>query len=109
MFIKNANGSLNLRGDEATGVGTYKGDTDIEVDHASLDITINGRQALSMGGVEKDTVISFNSSDIRSVVHNSLDKDIYVKDEEIKLVNGRHIFFVNDRQINRDQSFGKYD
>ncbi|MCR4937343.1 MAG: EAL domain-containing protein [Lachnospiraceae bacterium] len=109
VFIKNANGSLNLRGDEATGVGTYKGDTDIEVDHASLDITINGRQALSMGGVEKDTVISFNSSDIRSVVHNSLDKDIYVKDEEIKLVNGRHIFFVNDRQINRDQSFGKYD
>ena len=100
--IREANGIVNMRGEQSTCIGALHGATDFRLEFAGLQLENGGAKALGIGGYSEDTGIYFGSADVRLKLSNELGIDSYVKDDRIRIVNGRTRFLVNGKEIRRE-------
>lgn len=106
--IYNAFTECYLRADTSTCIGTFAGDTVLDVNIASLRIDNAGLKALSVGGYEGSVKVNLSNVDTRINVHNSLEFGTMAKDEEVIIINGRYRELVNDSEVERKLIF-KFD
>ena len=99
--IHETSGSINMRANNSTCIGSLDGKTSIYISYASISLFNSGKEALALGGYNEDTFIDLNSADTKVEVHNVINKDTYAPDDKIQIVNGRMNFIVNDRTIKR--------
>ncbi len=107
--IEDASVDISMRSNNATCLGTLAGVSDLDIRSAGVRMDSMGKNALAFGGVEKETYIRIESSDLRADIHNSLNKDTYASDDDISLVNGRIRIEVNDEEIKREMKIVGFD
>ncbi|MCR5718384.1 MAG: EAL domain-containing protein [Oscillospiraceae bacterium] len=90
---------FNMRSDYLTGLGTLYGESDIRFESITLSIVGTGPQALAFGGYEPCVSIYVLNSDQRVKINNALGKETLAPPEKIQLVNGRHLFRLNGKEI----------
>lgn len=101
ISIKNANLDVNLRARKLCGFGVMYGDTEIEIQYASVQITGEGKEALAIGNQLMNAKIRILNSDVDTKLKTNLTTDIGAKIEDIYIANGRCKFMLNGKVIER--------
>ena len=104
--IREANVTLNMRGEQSTCIGALRGATDFRLEFAGMQLENGGVKALGIGGYTEDTSIYFGNADTKLKLTNELGIDSYVKEDRIRIVNGRSRFLVNGKEIQREVEEG---
>ena len=87
--------------DISTCIGSLEGSADIDIGLASLRVESAGEKAIMFGGYNENSKVLLHNVDTRAEIHNSLEKDTYIKEEDYRVENGRYKVAVNDNQIDR--------
>ena len=72
---------------------------------ASFIMNNTGEDAISFGGFNENSEINLTGVDTRVKLFNTVGRDLYAKDEDVKIVNGRCKIVVNDAEIERELVF----
>ena len=105
VCIEDANVEINIRSNDSTCLGSLQGKTELRTASAGIRLENAGKNALAVGGVEKETKISLLSTDTRVDIHNSLGRDTFAEEKDISIEDGRIRFTVNDQNIERELKF----
>lgn len=109
VTIFDANVEVSLRSNESTCLGSLEGPSELHSKNVGLKVENAGQSALAIGGVECNTKIDLCSTDIRVNVHNGLGRDTYAEDDDITILNGRVMFMVNDKSIDRHLEYTSWE
>ena len=77
----------------------------LETDSSALKLECMGEQALAVGGFNEEQSIVLRNSDTKWTVHNKLDKDVFTKEEDLRVVGGKARFVLNNSDIDRSSAF----
>ena len=53
------------------------------------------------GGYNENSKVLLHNVDTRAEIHNSLERDTYIKEDDYRVENGRYKVAVNDNQVDR--------
>lgn len=101
ILVEDSRVSVSLRADTSTCLGALRGRTDFALNHSSGMFENSGDEALIFGGRNQETSLVFEKADIKSEIHTGLGRDTYAKEEDIRLIDGRTHFVINDRELLR--------
>lgn len=93
-----------MRADHCTCLGSLQKSSEIKCDSASLHLNGGGKEALAFGGIEGDTSVLINSSDLHIKLNNSLGVDTYAPAESFTIIDGRERIVVNGEDKDHPQS-----
>lgn len=99
--IENASVAMTLSAQLLTGIGAVEGSTQIDIESAGIKVEVSGDRAYAIGGKNEDTRADVMRSDIRFTVRSQLGSDCIAPPENIRIVNSRGRFFVNDVETER--------
>lgn len=86
---------MSARADYSTGVGSYAGHTDFNIESAALRYTGMGRRAFSYGGYTDDTDVVINNADIIVDIKNEKGIITNAQQDRIQETYGRYDLTVN--------------
>ena len=103
--VMESNSMIGMNGFHMTGIGALEGNTMLETDSSALKLECMGEQALAVGGFNEEQSIVLRNSDTKWTVHNKLDKDVFTKEEDLRVVGGKARFVLNNSDIDRSSAF----
>ena len=103
--IYNSLVDISINADKCTAIGTHLGESKLDISVTSLRVDNTGEDAISFGGFNENSEINLTGVDTRVKLFNTVGRDLYAKDEDVKIVNGRCKIVVNDAEIERELVF----
>ncbi len=101
VTIIHANVNIDMRAQTLCGIGSQTGETEIEMQYASLLIKGEGKKALALGNQKCTGKIRILNSDVRTMLKSGLHTDIGADVSDIYIANGRCQFTLNGEEIVR--------
>lgn len=92
---------MNLKGDSCIAIGADHGKADVRFEDANSRLAVQGEQCFAIGSRDGRGILTSSNADLNIVVKNGMNIDLAVADEDISLVNGRYMFMLNNRNIER--------
>lgn len=99
--ISRAHVDMNLKGNSCIAMGSDHGIADIRMTDANSRLAVQGEACFALGSRDGTGMLSSNNADLNVVVRNSLNIDISAAEQDIRLVNGRYMFVLNNENIER--------
>lgn len=99
--ISRAHVDMNLKGNSCIAMGSDHGIADIRMTDANSRLAVQGEACFALGSRDGTGMLSSNNADLNVVVRNSLNIDISAAEQDIRLVNGRYMFMLNNENIER--------
>ena len=99
--IGRAHIDMNLKGDRCIGIGSEHRTAEVVLEDANARIAVQGEQCFAIGSWDGRGILSSMNADLSVTVRNGMNIDISAADEDISLVNGRYMFMLNNRNIER--------
>lgn len=99
--IGRAHVDMNLKGDRCIGMGSEHRTAEVVLEDANVRLAVQGGQCFAIGSRDGRGILSSMNSDLSVTVKNGMNIDISAADEDISLVNGRYMFMLNNRNIER--------
>ena len=99
--ISRAHVDMNLKGNSCIAMGSDHGIADIRMTDANSRLAVQGEACFALGSRDGTGMLSSNNADLNVVVRNSLNIDISAAEQDIRLVNGRYMFILNNENIER--------
>ena len=92
---------MNLKGNSCIAMGSDHGIADIRMTDANSRLAVQGEACFALGSRDGTGMLSSNNADLNVVVRNSLNIAISAAEQDIRLVNGRYMFVLNNENIER--------
>ena len=92
---------MNLKGDSCIAIGSDHGKAEVIIEDANSRLAVQGEQCFAVGSRDGRGILSSVNADLNIVVRNGMNVDVSAADEDISLINGRYMFMLNNRNIER--------
>lgn len=102
VLLKNLRISFDMLSNECIGIGSKQGDTDIQIQYATVKVVAQGRYALGLGNYARTAHVRCENSELITQINSNLDSDIGASEDDIYIANGRASFFLNNDAIERN-------
>ncbi len=99
--IGRAHIDMNLKGDFCIGIGSDYRTAEVILEDANSKLAVQGEQCFAIGSRNGRGILSSINADLSVIVKNGMNVDVSVADEDISLINGRYMFMLNNRSIER--------
>jgi hypothetical protein len=90
---------VNIKGERCSCFAALEGSSDIAVHHAGVSLTVNGRQALGVGGFTADTTLSQENAQVSLVLNTPINVMDYVERGRARLLSGSFALTHNGEKI----------
>ena len=101
MHLDNGVVNLDLRGEQISGIGSSKGETEVYIHQAALRMTCEGKNSLSFGGDNENCRVLLDEADVLINLKSGLATDCLASDDNYKILGGRCVININGKRFER--------
>lgn len=92
---------MNLKGNSCIGIGSDYGKAEVVIEDANSRLAVQGEQCFAIGSRDGRGILSSANADLNIIVKNGINIDVAAAEDDISLINGRYMFMLNNRNIER--------
>ncbi len=92
---------MNLKGNSCIAIGSDHGPADVCISDANSRIMVQGEACFAIGSRYDIGTLSSSNADLNVSVKNAINVDISVPEQNIRLLNGRCMFMLNNESVER--------
>lgn len=92
---------MNLKGNSCIAIGSDHGPADVCISDANSRIMAQGEACFAIGSRYDIGTLSSSNADLNVSVKNAINVDISVPEQNIRLLNGRYMFMLNNESVER--------